>query len=139
MQSKPTIKKFERGDRLYVQAQQIWLILVAFVEHNKSNGLSTITYGELAEQMGHSSRQAGRTLGRQLGIIGNLCLLNDLPPLNSIVVNQQTKAPGSEVVISPSGSVDIDQQAVFQTNWFEFRVPTTGTFRTVWENVDEWV
>ncbi|NHB94884.1 hypothetical protein C5469_23340, partial [Photorhabdus cinerea] len=42
----------------YVQAQQIWLILVAFVEHNKSNGLSTITYGELAEQMGHSSRQA---------------------------------------------------------------------------------
>lgn len=137
MQSKPLIKKFERGDRLHVQAQQIWLILVAFVENNKSNGVSTITYGELAELMGHSSRQAGRTLGRQLGIIGHLCLKNNLPPLNSIVVNQQTKVPGSEVVISPRGNVDTDQQAVFQTNWFEFRVPTTGTFRTVWESVDE--
>lgn len=94
---------------------------------------------ELAEQMGHSSRQAGRTLGRQLGIIGQLCLWNDLPPLNSIVVNQQTKVPGSEVFLSSSGSIDKDQQSVFQPKWFYLRVPTTGTFRTVWESTDDWV
>ncbi|EKT62603.1 TPA: hypothetical protein ACS8CD_003590 [Providencia alcalifaciens] len=139
MVNTPTIKKFERGDRIYVQAQQIWLILVTLVEHNKSSGVSTITYGELAEKMGHSSKQAGRTLGRQLGIIGQLCLLNDLPPLNCIVVNQQTKQPGSEVVLSSIGSIEKDQKAVFRTNWFNYRVPTAGTFRTVWENVDNWI
>lgn len=48
MESKPTIKKFERGDRIYVQAQQIWLILVAFVEHHKSNEVSTTTYARVS-------------------------------------------------------------------------------------------
>ncbi|HHR6132333.1 TPA: hypothetical protein ACS72K_003997 [Providencia alcalifaciens] len=139
MENKPIIKTFERGDRIYVQAQQIWLILVTWVEHNKSSGVSTITYGELAEKMGHSSKQAGRTLGRQLGIIGQLCLLNDLPPLNCIVVNQQTKQPGSEVVLSSIGSIEKDQKDVFKTNWFNLRVPTTGTFRKIWENFNEWI
>ena len=131
----PTIKKFCTGDRLYVQAQQIWIILVSFVmsENREKDSRRTITYGELAEKMGKKS-SACRTLGRQLGIVGQLCVLNELPALNVVVVNQKTDQPGGGVVLSNGKTVQEEQKAVMSKNWFELRVPTTGTFRQVWEN-----
>ena len=52
-----------------------------------------MTYGELAERMGYADRRAGHMLSRQLGIIGEFCRLNDLPALNSVVVNQRLAFP----------------------------------------------
>lgn len=69
----PPVREFKIGDRLYVQAQRIWLILVAFVKNptRKPGNPSTITYGEVAELMGYADRRAGYMLSRQLGIIGS--------------------------------------------------------------------
>lgn len=132
----PTIKRFGRGDRLHVQAQRVWLILVAFVMHSDRDprNPSTMTYGELAEAMGYDDPRAGITLARQLGIVGEYCKANDLPPLNTVVVNQSTSVPGSEVVLRDGRTVRQEQAAVMREDWFRYRVPTTGTFRKVLES-----
>lgn len=134
-QNIPKIKRFARGDRLPVQAQQVWLILVAFVMHSKHDPKhpTTITYGEVAAAMGYPDPRAGHTLGRQLGIVGEFCKANDLPPLNAIVVNQNTGMPGNEVVLRDGRTVRQEQAAVMREDWFCLRVPTTGTFRKVLE------
>ncbi|MEX0448062.1 hypothetical protein [Xenorhabdus sp. SGI246] len=43
-----------------------------------------------------------------------------------------------EVVTSGNGSILDDQKAVFQENWYNIRVPTTGMLKTIWENKDNW-
>jgi hypothetical protein len=136
MPAVPRIKRYSRGDRLYVQAQQIWLILVAHVmkSKRKGNAVSTITYGELALAMGYNDARAGHTLGRQLGIVGDYCKLNNLPTLNSIVViDDGTDRPGADVVLRKGRTFRQEQKAVMREDWFKLRVPTTGTFRKVWE------
>lgn len=119
---------------MYVQAQQIWVILIARVMADGPSRSKHMTYGELALAMGYPDTRAGHTLGRQLGIVGNYCVANDLPPLNVIVVNQETKVPGDEVVLRKGRTVKEEQKAVLKENWFSVRVPTTGTFRQVWES-----
>ncbi len=133
----PQIRRYEAGDRLHVQAQRIWLILVAFVSSptRKSTDKKTITYGELAELMGYPDKRAGHTLGRQLGIIGQYCRLNDLPTLNAIVVNQTTGAPGEDVLLRDGRTFKQEQKAVMAQDWFQFGVPTTGTLRKVWASM----
>lgn len=130
------LRRYGAGDRVYVQAQRIWLILAGFVSGptRKSNDPTTLTYGELAQAMGLSP-QAGRTLGRQLGIVGHCCIENGLPALNAIVVNGATGAPGDWVVLSDGNTVAREQRAVFQQDWYEVGVPTTGMLRKVWEGM----
>jgi hypothetical protein len=134
MNNFPSVKHFKPGDRLYVQAQQIWLILVSFVMNKGIELIPVINYGQLAVKMGFSDERAGHVLGRQLGIVGQFCVLNDLPPLNCIVVNKITRLPGDEVVLRAGKTIDEEQHAVYKINWYKLRVPTTVTFRTVWEN-----
>ena len=131
----PAIRRFAKGDRLPVQAQRIWQILAAFVSSpmRKSNDPKTMTYGELALHMGYDTTQAGHVLGRQLGIIGQYCCLNDLPTLNSIVVNQATGAPGERVVNRDRFTWKEEQKLVHKQDWFALGTPTPGTFRKVWE------
>ena len=131
----PAIRRYDIGDRLYVQAQRIWLILVAFVKSptRKSSDPKTITYGEVAELMGYPDKRAGHMLGRQLGIVGQYCKLNDLPALNSIVVNQMTGVPGEDVLLRDGRTVKEEQRAVMAEDWFALRMPTTGTLRKVWD------
>ena len=132
----PPVKFFQPGDRLYVQAQRIWLILVSFVMEHADRGTPrppTVTYGEVAVRMGAADVRAGHTLGRQLGIVGAFCLANDLPALNSVVVNAQTQQPGAEVVLQPGNTALDEQRAVATFDWYSVRVPTTGTFRQIWE------
>lgn len=131
----PAAKRFVRGDRIYVQAQQIWLILCAFVMHSdKTSGRpTTLTYGDLAAKMGYKDRRAGHMLARQLGIVGEYCRINELPALNAIVVNQNTGIPGDEVVLSVAKTILAEQKAVMREDWFGIRVPTSGTFRKVWQ------
>lgn len=131
MKNIPPIKRFGKGDRVYHQAQQIWLILVAFVMQNGRNP-KTIQYGEVAKKMGLSEK-AGIILARPLGIIGRYCDLNGLPSLNSIVVNKISGTPGDEVYLRKGYTVRQEQRSVAREDWFKFRVPTTGTFRKVWD------
>jgi hypothetical protein len=134
----PEIRRYDVGDRIYVQAQRIWLILVAFVKSptRRPGDPKTITYGEVAEQMGYPDKRAGHMLSRQLGIIGEYCRLNDLPTLNSIVVNQTTGVPGEDVLLRDGCSVKEEQRAVMTEDWFALRVPSTGTFRKVWDSMN---
>jgi hypothetical protein len=138
MNDVPEIKRYDQGDRVYVQAQRIWLILVAFAKSplRRADDPTTITYGNLAELMGHSDRRAGHMLGRQLGIIGEYCKQNDLPTLNSIVVTQTTGVPGDDVVLRAGHTVSDEQRGVMEEDWFALRVPSTGTLRKVWESMN---
>jgi hypothetical protein len=130
--SPPRIRLFARGCPVYVRAQQVWVILVAHVMCTSGpirNRL--LTYGELSDRM-HIDRRAAIGLGRELGIVGNYCIQNELPALGSIVISQETQTPGPGVVFRGKSWRD-DQRDVFKQNWFFYRVPTSGTFRQVWE------
>jgi len=74
-------------------------------------------------------------LGRELGVVGSYCLKNGLPGLNCLVVAQQTGAPGPGVLVTKGKTWKDDARASLNVNWFEFRVPTTGTLRQVWEQL----
>ena len=132
----PGIRRYAPGDRLPVQAQRIWLILTGYVSGRpapRATRERTMTYGELAQRMGHNDRRAGHTLGRQLGIVGRYCLMNALPALNAIVVNQDTGEPGGDVVLTPPGDFRSEVRAIYNTDWYAVGVPSTGTLRKVWE------
>lgn len=134
----PSLRRFKNGDRVYVQAQQIWLVLTCLVMRSDRQPRRpyVVTYGDLAEAMG-LDRRAGITLGRPLGIVGRLCILNDLPALNSIVINDTTSEPGDHVVTRPGKSYKYEQAEVMKENWHALRAPTTGTLRKVWQMMGE--
>ena len=129
----PVLKKFRTGDRNYVRAQRAWLIIVSHVMM-RPEGREHTTYGELAEHINYS-RKAGITLGPVLGIVGKLCIHNNFPPLNIVVVSQETDMPGPEAVLREGRSVEDEMEAVSDFDWFAVRVPTTGAFRRTAENL----
>lgn len=133
----PAIRRFACGDRLPVQAQRIWLILTGLVSARRpvARGERTITYGQLALRMGHVDARAGHMLSRQLGIVGNYCLMNSLPALNAMVVNAQTGEPGGDVVLTPGRMFRQELDAIHRQDWYEVGVPTSGTLRKVWESM----
>jgi hypothetical protein len=96
-----------------------------------------IEYGKLAKMMVFRDARAGHTLGRHLGIVGAYCVLNDLPPLNAIVVTAATGLPGPDVVLRQGRTPQHEIAAVLKEDWFQYRVPTTGTLRKVWDNYDQ--
>lgn len=131
----PTVKRYGKTERIHVRAQQIWLILVAWVmERPRQPGPhpDLITYGDLADKIG-LNRRAGRTLGRPLGLVGQLCLANQLPALNAIVVNELSGHPGHGVVVAKDRTPREEQRLVFEFNWYSVRMPTPGMFRDTWE------
>jgi hypothetical protein len=133
----PVAKFYDPGDRLYMQAQRIWLILVGYVIWRREFTPELpplITYGALAEQMGIDPR-AGHTLGRQFGIVADFCVRNGLPALNAIVVTRGTREPGDGVVYTPENTLSEEQRAVADFDWFKVRPLTTGTLRQVWEDI----
>ena len=134
------VRCYGKGDRLYVQAQQIWLILSAYAVFRGTESLNglpkgLLTYGDLAELM-RKPRRAAYTLGRQLGIVGYYCLSCKLPPLNVIVVNEKEEKPGWRVVWTPGSSVRKDQRKVLQYPWFELRPPTINALKDVYYGDD---
>lgn len=141
--SKAPAKFFGKGDALYVQAQQIWLILTGFVMMRAFPAVDPkisrqlpefIYYKELAELMGRPGAQ--NMLSRQLGIVGHYCVLNGLPPLNVIVVNKTSEMPGDEVVLRQGCGVREEMKAVSEYNWFDVRAPTIGAFRKVYDLIN---
>lgn len=131
----PTVKRHGKADRIHVRAQQIWLILVAWVmERQREAGphAEPITYGDVAARMG-LDRRAGRTLVRPLGLVGQLCLANQLPALNAIVVNEHSGRPEHGIVLAEDRTPREEQRLVFEFNWYSVRMPTPGMFRALWE------
>jgi hypothetical protein len=126
----PPLKTFEPGNRVYVRAQQVWLILVAHV----MSGRQALTYGDLADKMG-IDRRAAIGLHRELGIVAMFCIQNDLPAITCLVVGQDTRAPGPGVLYRSGKSWQEDQRDASRIDWFKYRVPTTGTLRQVWEEM----
>ena len=136
--SSPVAKFYQPGDRLYIQAQRIWLILIGYVIWRRDFTPQVpplITYGTLAQKMGLDPR-AGHTLGRQLGIVAEFCVHNGLPALNSIVVTRGTREPGDGVVYTPESTLSDEQRGVAEYDWYTVRPPTTGTLRQVWEEIN---
>lgn len=93
-------------------------------------GKGLITYGALAKQMDMNPR-AGITLTRHLGLIGTFCKENNLPPLNVIVINDDTGSPGDGVIEAKGYSRD--QQDVLNHPWFSYRPPTIRALREVYD------
>ena len=137
------LKKYKaRGDRRHVQAQRIWMLLVASIlcyqkKHGRKNKAvlpeELPTYGELATLMGYST-QAGRTFAIAIGMLGWICVENDLPPINAVVVNQHSRLPGDEVVLTGApkthaewlAEVLSNQLDVLNYDWTRIRPPSTG-------------
>ncbi len=133
------MKLYEKGDRIPVRAQQAWNILVGHASFKPTGthdlgwsnvGVGLITYSDLAIQMGMDSK-AGVTLGRHLGVIGYYCQEQGIPPLNAIVVNKTTEAPGHGVV--ETLGYRKDQKDVLSFNWYMVRTPTTGALREIYD------
>ncbi len=137
------MKHYEEGNRIPVRSQQVWNILAAQAtlkpireKYEADGGWSgwgkgLITYGDLAELMG-MNRKAGFTLGKHVGIVAYYCKENGLPPLNSIVVNDQSGEPGHAVV--ETDGFQIDQIKVLDgMNWFSIRPPSIRALREVYE------
>jgi alkylated DNA nucleotide flippase Atl1 len=103
------------GERAALRALQIWQILIS-----RASSSSMITYGELAEILGYGG--AGVFAGI-LGHILHYCQQNELPPLTSIVVNQETGLPGEGFGMRP-GRIPPRHMEVFNYNWFGLVPPT---------------
>ena len=138
----PEAKEFGVGDQRHVQAQRVWMILTAHVMKEwkwreeprppRQRKDVLITYGGLAKRMGMDPK-AGVTLGIPLGIVGEYCRVNGLPTLNSIVIKQETGVPGDHVLVRDGKTYKDEQREVMRTDWFAYRVPTTGAFRKIRE------
>lgn len=135
-------KFYQKGDPLYVQAQQIWIILTGFAMMRKypvqegqhrirRDFCDHIAYSELVEIMERPGAQ--NMISRQLGIIGHYCVMNDLPPLNVIVVNKDSDLPGDGAVLREGRTLEQEMIAVTTFNWFSVRPPTVGALRKVYD------
>jgi hypothetical protein len=129
------VPRQSRGVRIWSQAEQIWGILTGFVmlSERQPNQVLKITYAHVAKLMGAETAHAGHVLARPLELIGRLCLLSHVPPLNIIVVSGETGAPGAEVLVRAGSSVELDQIAVADHDWFAWRAPSANLFRMIWE------
>lgn len=134
----PTVKIFRKTERAHVRAQQAWLVLVAGIMGSERDPTDPyiVSYGDVAEAMG-LDRRAGISLRTPLGILGEYCVRNGLPAINSIVVNDRTGRPGDGVVLGAGRSIEEEQAEVMRGEWFSIRVPTTGALRRAWEIAKE--
>ena len=106
------------------RAQQIWQILVSCAVEKK-----LLTYGEVADYLGFNG--AG-VLAHPLGYIMNYCLNHDLPPLTTLVINQETGAPGAGLTaIQEYDSLDLARIAVFDYEWYKIIPPRIEDYENV--------
>ena len=114
------------GRRVPWRALQVWQILIGCAYNQQ-----IVTYGDLAEMLEY---QGAGTLGQILAPIMYYCEENDIPPLTSLVVNQQTGEPGSGFeFLKHYDTVDSARMEVFRTDWYALVPPTPDQFQDVWE------
>jgi len=93
---------------------QIWAVL-AWVAKTRQN----ITYSQLAQVTGAFTGG----LGGWLEPIQSYCILNGLPPLTVLVVQQESGMPGSGFTGASAGDLARAQAQVFAFNWLEHGNP----------------
>ena len=96
------------------RATQLWAVLAWCARHRQN-----ITYGDLAKTSGAFT--AG--LGQLLEPIQSYCLLNDLPPLTILVVQQESGMPGSGFTGAGADELAAAQAQVFAFDWLEHGNP----------------
>jgi hypothetical protein len=96
------------------RASQIWAVL-AWAARNRQS----ITYAQLGKLVGVPA--AG--LGQLLEPIQSYCLVNGLPPLTVLVVQQDSGAPGSGFIGATASEFAKAQADVFATDWIEHGNP----------------
>lgn len=92
----------------YERAFRAWPILT-----NCANSKNTITYGELADELGIHYRVVRFVLGK----IQDYCLEQRLPPLTILVVNQTTLQPSDGFIAWDAGDIPEGQNLVFNFPW----------------------
>jgi hypothetical protein len=92
------------------RACQIWGIL-AWAARNRQS----MTYGHLGKLIGVPN--AG--LGQLLEPIQSFCILERLPPLTVLVVQQDTGLPGSGFTGAPASELAQAQMEVFEYDWLD--------------------
>ena len=97
------------------RATQLWAVL-AFAARNRQ----TLTY-DLAAQLIGVARQG---IGQLLEPIQSYCLLNDLPPLTSLVVARDTGLPSYGFTAADAANVPAVQARVYEHDWLVIGCPT---------------
>ena len=128
----PPPRFYKPNDRVHVQAEQLWPILVAVAE-SQAQSLANITYQHLAMRMGLKTDHAAHRLYKALSIVNRYCLFNNEPPLNVVVVNPLTGLPGADFVLPLRKTTEMVRAEVLEQRWFKMRAPSSGTFRKVWD------
>lgn len=90
------------------RAMQVWMILLCAAHERKC-----FTYREVANFLGF---QGAGVLSQILDRIMRYCDDNDLPPLTSLVIRQDTLEPGDG--LTTVTNLSRDQQSVFNKDWF---------------------
>lgn len=92
----------------YERAYRAWPILAACAR----NG-STLTYKQLAKKISIHHRTVRFVLGK----IQDYCLLEKLPPLTILVVNQFTQRPSQGFIAWDTNNIPEGQEKVFKYSW----------------------
>lgn len=114
------VRRFDDDPSNPSRALQIYLILIGCAERRQ-----IITYSALAQSIGYSHAQ--HIMGDRLAPILYWCQQNDLPPLTSIVVREDTGLPGPGFV-GPD-ALPAAQQRVFRFDWYSIVPPTVDELR----------
>jgi hypothetical protein len=101
------------------RASQIWAVL-AWLARNRQ----TITYAQLGRLIGVPT--AG--LGQLLEPIQSYCLINGLPPLTILVVQQDSGLPGSGFTGTTAPEFAKAQAEVFAFDWLKHGNPQPEKF-----------
>lgn len=96
------------------RASQIWAVLALAAKNRQS-----LTYGILSKLIGVPA--AG--LGQLLEPIQSYCLIEKLPPLTILVVQQDSGLPGSGFTGAKATEYAKDQMRVFGFDWVEYGNP----------------
>ena len=101
------------------RSTQIWAVL-AWAARSRQN----ITYSQLAQATGAFTGG----LGGWLEPIQSYCIINELPPITVLVVQQESGMPGSGFIGASAGELAKAQARVFAYNWLEHGNPGAEKF-----------
>ena len=96
------------------RSSQIWAVLAWVAKHRQN-----ITYGQLAQATGGFTGG----LGNWLEPIQSYCIINSLPPLTVLVVQQESGMLGSGFIGASASDLATAQAKVFSFNWLEHGNP----------------
>jgi hypothetical protein len=116
------VRRFDDDASRPARGLQIWQILIG-----KAHNRQTITYGQLAKLLGF---EGAGTMAHMLGHVYFYCQQKGLPPLNVLVVNQESGLPGEGVK-----HIDLNRsrEEVFGFNWYGIWPPTPDELRIAFE------